>query len=316
MKNVHLLSTNQSYLSLNRKYTDYMIGTESGEPYWVYTKSWLNNMSCTDDSCVPHNMYITSDEEIKEGDWVYNFEYDYVVQYYSKKHDDKFWYKKIILTTDPELIKDGVQAIDDEFLEWFVKNPSCEYVEVENQWEGNGTMFGFKMGNASSDGEFVYKIIIPKEELKTSEEWQKQFPNTKVIDPDGWDRKNYQYSWFEEKITLIEYTSRLHRSTVKGIIPKEETKQDLPQLGIKEFNNLVSVYFDGKPKQETLEDFIKRESTSVNESIGIIKGANWQSERSYSEEEVIDFLQKMNDWPTTFEGKIDIREWFNQFKKK
>jgi hypothetical protein len=41
--------------------------------------------------------------------------------------------KKIILTTDPQLIADGVQAIDDEFLEWFVKNPSCERVEVENE---------------------------------------------------------------------------------------------------------------------------------------------------------------------------------------
>jgi hypothetical protein len=41
-----------------------------------------------------------------------------------------------------------------------------------------------------------------------------------------------------------------------------------------------------------------------------------QTERMYSEEEVIDFLQEMNDWPTTFEGRIDIREWFEQFKKK
>ena len=41
---------------------------------------------------------------------------------------------------------------------------SNEEVEVENKWEGNGTMFGFKMGNASPDGEFVNKIIIPKEE--------------------------------------------------------------------------------------------------------------------------------------------------------
>ena len=38
--------------------------------------------------------------------------------------------KKIILTTDQDLIKDGVQAIDDDFLEWFVKNPSCEVVDV------------------------------------------------------------------------------------------------------------------------------------------------------------------------------------------
>ena len=32
---------------------------------------------------------------------------------------------------------------------------------------------------------------------KTSEEWS-IFPYPKVIDPDGWDRKNYDYSWKEE----------------------------------------------------------------------------------------------------------------------
>ena len=40
-------------------------------------------------------------------------------------------FKKIILTTDGDLIKDGVQAPDDEFLQWFVENPSCEEAKVE-----------------------------------------------------------------------------------------------------------------------------------------------------------------------------------------
>ena len=31
---------------------------------------------------------------------------------------------------------------------------------------------------------------------------------------------------------------------------KEEPKQELPQLGTKEFNDLASAYFGGKPKQE------------------------------------------------------------------
>ncbi len=50
--------------------------------------------------------------------------------------------------------------------------------------------------------------------------------------------------------------------------------------------------------------------------LGFVEGAKWQQERMYSDEEVIDLLQEMNNWPTTFEGKIDIREWFEQFKKK
>lgn len=48
---------------------------------------------------------------------------------------------------------------------------------------------------------------------KTSEEWQSIFPDPKVLDPDGWDRKNYDYSWKEEKITLEEYETRRSHST-------------------------------------------------------------------------------------------------------
>lgn len=48
---------------------------------------------------------------------------------------------------------------------------------------------------------------------KTSEEWQSIFPDPKVLDPDGWDRKNYDYSWKEEKITLEEYETRRDQST-------------------------------------------------------------------------------------------------------
>jgi len=52
------------------------------------------------------------------------------------------------------------------------------------------------------------------EEVKrTSNEWQQLKPEIIVYDPDGWDRKNYQFSWFEELITEEEYNYRLLRST-------------------------------------------------------------------------------------------------------
>ena len=114
----------------------------------------------------PHHIYITSDEEIKEGDWVRLFE----------KHIDKEWIhkitkedlllysdfnnegSKIILTTDQDLITDDVQAIDDEFLEWFIRNSSCEYVEVVTEQYTQ---------NYHKDIWYNrYKIIIPKEEQK------------------------------------------------------------------------------------------------------------------------------------------------------
>jgi len=133
---------------------------------------------------INQNIYITSDEEIKVGDWMIrgneqptlvtpNFFWDFGVRYY-----------KIILTTDQDLIKDGVQAIDNEFLEWFVKNPICESVEVDKNW------------NYPLDKSWEYKLrIIPKEEPKQLtdleiaiklEEIQREEPKQETLEEASW----------------------------------------------------------------------------------------------------------------------------------
>ena len=53
-------------------------------------------------------------------------------------------------------------------------------------------------------------------ELKTSAEWQ-SLCTILVMDPDGWDRKNFDYSWYEEKITRSEWGKRMVYSTVRGL---------------------------------------------------------------------------------------------------
>ena len=103
---------------------------------------------------IKENIYITSDEEIRDlrphkGKW--HLEKEQILNKFPDYLTDLSECKLIILTTDQDLIKDGVQAIDDEFLEWFVKNPSCEEVGVKNPLIANISDFG-------------YKIIIPKEE--------------------------------------------------------------------------------------------------------------------------------------------------------
>jgi len=109
---------------------------------------------------INENIYITSDEEIKDGDWVIKISSLYKgggsIQKYSfiDRQFEDITFKKIILTTNQDLIKDGVQAIDDDFLEWFVRNPSCEWVEIKPLLSNNGRAL------------FGYKIIIPKEEPK------------------------------------------------------------------------------------------------------------------------------------------------------
>ena len=118
---------------------------------------------------INQHIYITNSEEIKMDDW-YLDDTNSVRQAITEC--ESYWthrkkYQKIILTTDKDLIKDGVQAIDDEFLEWFVKNPSCEKVEIgegvryEDEWidnEDGGEIFQHQYCS--------YKIIIPKEEPK------------------------------------------------------------------------------------------------------------------------------------------------------
>jgi hypothetical protein len=150
MKNIHVLPTNNS----SRLCKD-ELGT------FHITESMISKVSFFKNQ----NIYITNDEEIKEGDWFLNTlngkldKCDDIIYEKNVKHSN--WCKKIILTTDQDLIADGVQAIDDEFLEWFVKNPSCESVKVEKRYS-----------DFTVDPFVGYKIIIPQEEpkLETLEE--------------------------------------------------------------------------------------------------------------------------------------------------
>jgi len=117
---------------------------------------------------IAKHIYITSNEKIKDGDWFINTSLNKPYQAdASDVHvsliNEKKYCKKIILTTDQDLIKDGVQAIPDDFLEWFVKNPSCEEVQVnlikdsEDHPEIEG---GYR-----EEWQY-YEIIISKEEPK------------------------------------------------------------------------------------------------------------------------------------------------------
>ena len=148
MKNIHLIPTDKPSRL-------HKIGNELG----------LTDKPNSNLLAKQQNIYITNDEEIKEGDWIYDSSENDIIKRSNfpdiNRYIKKFC-KKIILTTDQDLIKDGVQAIDDEFLEWFVKNPNCESVEIK-------TFCCQEISKNYCDlrcGKQTYKIIIPKEEPK------------------------------------------------------------------------------------------------------------------------------------------------------
>jgi uncharacterized protein YneR len=148
MKNIHLIPTTKEQHAIIQKNTGLLLVQTRDK---VYTGTKLN-------------IYITSDEEIKEGDWVLGGLGGVDIKKYGRYFADDW--KKIILTTDQDLIKDGVQTIDDEFLQWFVKNPSCEEIKVRK----NPKVSFIVKGKGVQSFNQGYKIIIPREEPKQTDE--------------------------------------------------------------------------------------------------------------------------------------------------
>ena len=137
MKNIYILPTD--------KPSRLVIDTIENK---LYYQPILHNKTV---NVLTQNLYITSDEEIEDC-WVLNThtnEVYFLKSYYGIQPITK----KIILTTDLNLIDDGVQEITNTFAEWFVENPTCEYVEVE------------KYGHTPEEP-YGYWIIISKEEPK------------------------------------------------------------------------------------------------------------------------------------------------------
>jgi hypothetical protein len=239
--------------------------------------------------CFPQNIYITSDEEIKEG------EKDF---YIIANDRDKTWINcvekvveckidsnhgkvlilsiggflfvdegcKIILTTDQDLIADGVQAIDDEFLQWYVNNPSCEFVKT--YWNPLNSEYDF---------------MIPKEEPKPIHE--------QIIDIVGGEDR------FKE---------------IANLKPKQEAFEEAASnLAIKS----VKEYMRTFPSCDNTFDYRK----GFEE--GYIECAKWLSEKMYSEEEL---RQAFRDGQSNMrysdnyglDSSLTEQQWFDQFKKK
>ncbi len=153
------------------------------------------------------HIYITSNEEIKDVDWYLTFTNNlaYEVMGQPRKCEDTNWNfshcKKIILSTDQDLIADGVQAIDDEFLEWFIKNPSCEHIPIITTTVMDESLYKTNIGFES------WRKEKPKRETR-EEAAERLFPI--ILEDDGWD-KNKQYrdewiagaKWQAEKMDLV-----------------------------------------------------------------------------------------------------------------
>jgi hypothetical protein len=322
MKNIHVLPTGKpSRLYYSGNNTDLLLSKEL-----ISFKTFERS---------PQDLYITNDEKIKEGDWLLSKE--------GIVHNNWGWNfgdKKIILTTDEDLINDGIQAIEDEFLEWFIKNPSCDEVETYS--------LGIKNEETGESCHYEYEIIIPKEVQCTCKEHdpyccqihgncptcvKKEEPKQencctplgqikRYEDCYGCDRKPKQ-----EKLTYTESAKKEERISNSIMMKrKQETLEEVAErYGIQIYKGKMEKEFDKKCITETLEEAAERfwlNDDSMTDYVqrayitGFIQGAKWMQERMYSEKEVESLLHKYmqsqipdwHGWSTT--------KWFEQFKKK
>ena len=285
MKNTHLIPTDKPSRLAGTEYVTNVQGIDKRVFKLKLWNKFIPNEDLKDVGYIPQNIYITSDEEIKVGDWYLTFTNKEVMGQ-PRKCEDANWNfsgcKKIILTTDSDLIKDGVQPINNEFLEWFVKNPSCEEVQVNDWMSTNGTVaFG---GNRYQICNHLYdkKTIIPQEEPKQIKCY---CGHTTYCDCGPLEVSD------EAKQRAANYMS------LKGALePKQETTLE----------EAAQKYKDLKLPDDLYD--------------GFIAGAEWQAERMYNEDDMRECWKKayeesFNKWiknkPTTI-----FKKWFEQFKKK
>ncbi len=246
------------------------------------------------------NIFITSDEEIKDGDWCYDDKYKQPFKYFGEGALLLIT-RKIILTTDEDLIKDGVQRIDDEFLEWFVKNPNCEEVEVENG--GPGFPGGIYFINYLP--EHFEKIIIPKEEhkqIKCYDKYNQLLSEGDYVDvqKDGVqiiykkeDNQLYFKPYGEEDRVSAYFSNDLAKCDEVGNWINNDRYEDIVE----------------EPKQETLEEAAERLADIPKHLKGqkykwspqdrliynmFIEGAKWQKN------DCVKFINKLED--ESFDG--------------
>jgi hypothetical protein len=276
MKNVHLLPTPKpSRLGLNNEVLEY--APSFGFDLFDKSKNFRHN---------PVNIYITSDEKPKQGEWSL---------YQNKIHKciedivgDEF--KKIILTTDQDLINDGVQAIDDEFLEWFVKNPSCEEIKVVYDKDA------FPYGVETAKGYGWYKIIIPKREYKDVVLGYKTSLDAQMLDKIGLEE--------DEIIDISDHDGIGNAFDNLNNEPPQETLEESLNSELK-----------------LVHDVVRNKDFDLGFQTGGIFGAKWQTDRMYSEDKVIILLNKFGgkvygDYTRNQTMEDFTEEWFEQYKKK
>lgn len=308
------------------------------------------------------NIYITINQEIKDGDYGlienevgkiiltedgYEFLIGTGVSYeYGDFHSLQKVCKKIVLTTDTDLIKDGVGEISDKFLNWFIKHPTCELV---------GVMSYCKHGDEyPSKGAFdkqhlcdvSYKInvaTLPKSKLETFikcyDRYNQLLKEGDYVDvqKDGvhqiYKKEDGQLYFkpygLEDKVSAY-FSNDIAKCDVDGNWINNDRYEDIeeePKTSIKkEYVDDQDAYgYDVLIKEETVEEGFYRIRKSIDyeefDFTSFEFGVNWQRGINHTKD---DFAIKFANWFRKEDTPENAEKWFhysdedmlNAFKKE
>ena len=341
MEKIHILSTDKPSILYSSRHEKLQISKSV-----IYPEPLIGRPDGSFQE--PKNIYITNDEKPKLDDWMLYLpkagEWPLYLRKIHKCTEDIIIddFKKIVLTTDQELIEDGVQAIDDKFLEWFVKNPSCEKIEViYGLYNPMGRKVSCEKVNQNhSQCVWKYKIIIPKEETKQENCCTPIGQIKRYVDCIGCDKKPKQETidnfYCGNEVDFNEQCQKQCDKCVNATgvdygklnIKQETIEEAYNRIFNSKLDRVLKAGFTGGAKWQqekyTIEEqYVEHTIDKVSKEYikGFNEGSAWQEKRSYSEEEVKKLLIECK---TRFGGPNledyvhddNVNEWFEQFKKK
>lgn len=145
------------------------------------------------------DLHIINKEEILTGDHVYDSFNNIVfkaIQHHKDILNTREEIYKVCLTTSNQLHDEGIQSIEDKFLNWFINNPSCVEVEVVSSPLLNTSRAYLGLNK--------YEIILPNTSDNSSQVTSKSLLYWKT---------NAEEEYPQTPISVLRYISELEKTT-------------------------------------------------------------------------------------------------------
>ncbi len=231
------------------------------------------------------DMHITINEEPKLDEWGINIDNNIIFKDKGFTSDEygKLYCKKIIMTTDQELIRAGVQEISMEVLEWYAKNPTHDFVKIESEIKFYDK-HGFCVSLICQEGDYeklMYYIELPSEKTLNIDDFLNIFKiPKKYFGGDGeWLSPMQRFKIREQ--SKVTHKDRLAKALDKYVKEKHTQEECIGFID----------GFDENISENISEDDIKH-LTFIFDRLSIVHNENVHYDYMIKFKEIIDKLKR------------------------